>query len=227
MARRAASGRWPSTSSIRSGCANRRISPRKAASASGGSRPPGRRRFADGTARPPAPRPARGRTSPGGPASPSSSAVRLNRSRMRSAQTTPQRSRNQNQSRSRSVRAAGTAAGTPPRRPRRGGQRPRRPGPQVGPTRRRPVVARQPEVLQEEAQRQPGGRGAEPRRQVVRDAHDDQEPVEDRPGGVEVEEGQSPGPAHRATALPARGSGTPGPGWPSARPRPDRPGPVR
>ena len=60
--------------------------------------------------------------------------------------------------------------------------------------------------------------------QIVGHARQDQQPVEQRPGRIELKLAPTPGPAAAALLPPARGSGTPRPAAPSRSPRLPHPG---
>src|SRR5262249_12972128 len=70
----------------------------------------------------------------------------------------------------------------PSRRPEARGQGPRHQGPEDRSPVGRPLGARQSEILQEKPEGEPGSRGAEPSGEVIGDAQQDQEPIEQSPG---------------------------------------------
>ena len=176
----------PACRSSREACAKRLMSPRKVVSASAGM--PGSR-------------------TPSSPATgsspyqvrrtghPASSAVRLNRSWLRNAHTTPQWSRNQSQSRSnpgpagaRSVplRATHTLEA------------------KIHATHSQPIARREagqsarvrPRYSRSQRQPQTGGCHAVPGRQIIRHSHDDEQAIENRPRRVQMDQDHAVWPAH-------------------------------
>ena len=128
-----------------------------------------------------------------------SSADRLNRSWIRSAQTTPQWSRNQSQSRSRSFRPS-EAADSPRRQPPAQGQRPRHGRPDRGAACGRPARAASARGYSRTSPAPSASRQAVSGGQIVGDAGQDQQTIEQRPGRIELN-AQPLRPPHPASCL--------------------------